>query len=127
MGFESGNSVIVGLLVAHNPLLNISSSVHKRYAFTLLAEIKASLLISLLILSEFFIFDRSIRESLENDKEEFINYINNLFNDANHTPVGKCPECGLMLTDEDELEDGTHEYPKCGSILEDNDFWEIED
>lgn len=73
------------------------------------------------------IFDRIIRESLENDKEEFINYINNLYNDANHTPVGKCPECGLMLTDEDELEDGTHECPKCGSILEDNDFWEIED
>ena len=73
------------------------------------------------------IFDRIIRESLENDKEEFINYINNLFNDANHTPVGKCPECGLMLTDEDELEDGTHECPKCGSILEDNDFWEIKD
>jgi uncharacterized protein with PIN domain len=51
----------------------------------------------------------------------------------------------MMLTDEDELEDGTHECPKCGSILEDHefndisgsfwdeedepeeDFWEIED
>lgn len=73
------------------------------------------------------IFDRIIRESLENDKEEFINYINNTFDDTKYTPVGKCPECGMMLTDEDELEDGTHECPKCGSILEDNDFWEIED
>ena len=68
-----------------------------------------------------------IHESVESDKEEFTNYINNLFNDTTHIPVGKCPECGLMLTDEDELEDGTHECPKCGSILEDNDFWEIED
>lgn len=67
-----------------------------------------------------------IHESVESDKEEFTNYINNLFND-DHKSVGKCPECGLMLTDEDELEDGTHECPKCGSILEDNDFWEIED
>lgn len=73
------------------------------------------------------IFDRIIRESLENDKEEFINYINNIFDDTKYTPVGKCPECGLTLTDEDELEDGTHECPKCGSILEDTDFWEIED
>ena len=73
------------------------------------------------------IFDRIIRESLENDKEEFINYINNIFDDTKYTPVGKCPECGMMLTDEDELEDGTHECPKCGSILEDTDFWEIED
>ena len=67
-----------------------------------------------------------IHESVESDKEEFTNYINNLFND-DHTSVGKCPECGLMLTDEDELKDGTHECPKCGSILEDTDFWEIED
>lgn len=68
-----------------------------------------------------------IHESVESDKEEFTNYINNLFNDTNHTLVGKCPECGLMLTDEDELEDGTHECPECGSILENTDFWEIED
>lgn len=68
-----------------------------------------------------------IHESVESDKEEFTNYINNLFNDTTHIPVGKCPECGLMLTDEDELEDGTHECPKCGSILENTDFWEIED
>ena len=68
-----------------------------------------------------------IHESVESDKEEFTNYINNLFNDTNHVSVGKCPECGLTLTDEDELEDGTHECPKCGSILEDTDFWEIED
>ncbi len=68
-----------------------------------------------------------IHESVESDKEEFTNYINNLFNDTTHRPVGKCPECGLMLTDEDELEDGTHECPKCGFILENTDFWEIED
>lgn len=68
-----------------------------------------------------------IHESVESDKEEFTNYINNLFNDTTHIPVGKCPECGLMLTDEDELEDGTHECPECGSILENTDFWEIED
>lgn len=68
-----------------------------------------------------------IHESVESDKEEFTNYINNLFNDTTHIPVGKCPECGLMLTDEDELEDGSHECPKCGFILENTDFWEIED
>lgn len=68
-----------------------------------------------------------IHESVESDKEEFTNYINNIFDDTKYTPVGKCPECGLMLTDEDELEDGTHECPKCGSILENTDFWEIED
>ena len=68
-----------------------------------------------------------IHESVEMDKEEFTNYINNLFNDTTHIPVGKCPECGLMLTDEDELGDGTHECPECGSILENTDFWEIED
>ena len=69
-----------------------------------------------------------IHESVKSDKEEFTNYINNLFNDTNHILVGKCPECGLMLTNEDELEDGTHECPKCGSILENKlDFWEIED
>jgi hypothetical protein len=74
------------------------------------------------------IFDRLIRESLESDKEEFIKYINNIFDDTNCIPVGKCSECGLMLTNEDELEDGTHECPKCSSILEDKlDFWEIED
>lgn len=73
------------------------------------------------------IFDRIIRESVESDKEEFTNYINNIFDDTKYIPVGKCPECGLTLTDEDELEDGTHECPKCGSILEDNDFWEIKD
>lgn len=86
-----------------------------------------------------------IHESVESDKEEFTNYVNNLFNDAGHMEIGKCPDCGMMLTDEDELEDGTHECPKCGSILEDHefndisgsfwdeedepeeDFWEIED
>ena len=68
-----------------------------------------------------------IHESVESDKEEFTNYINSLFNDTTHIPVGKCPECGLTLTDEDELEDGSHECPKCGFILENTDFWEIED
>lgn len=68
-----------------------------------------------------------IHESVESDKEEFTNYINNLFDDAKYKSIGKCPECGLTLTDEDELEDGNHECPKCGFILEDNDFWEIED
>ena len=83
-----------------------------------------------------------IHESVESDKEEFTNYVNNLFNDTGHMEIGKCPDCGMMLTDEDELEDGTHECPKCGSILEDHedndidfwdepddepDFWEIED
>jgi len=85
-----------------------------------------------------------IHESVESDKEEFTNYINSIFDDTGHIPVGKCPDCGLMLTDEDELDDGTHECPKCGSILEDHednditggfwdepddepDFWEIED
>ena len=68
-----------------------------------------------------------IHESVESDKEEFTNYINNIFDDTKYTLIGKCPECGLTLTDEDELEDGSHECPKCGFILEDNDFWEIED
>ena len=86
-----------------------------------------------------------IHESVESDKEEFTNYVNNLFNDTGHMEIGECPDCGMMLTDEDELEDGTHECPKCGSILEDHefndisgsfwdeedepeeDFWEIED
>ena len=75
-----------------------------------------------------------IHESVESDKEEFTSYIDNLFDDTGHMEIGKCPDCGMMLTDEDELEDGTHECPKCGSILEDHefndisgDFWEIED
>jgi hypothetical protein len=72
-----------------------------------------------------------IHESVESDKEEFINYINNIFDDTRHMEVGKCPDCGMILTDEDELEDGTHECPKCGSILEDNDttddFWDKPD
>ena len=86
-----------------------------------------------------------IHESVESDKEEFTNYVNNLFDDTGHMEVGECPDCGMILTDEDELEDGTHECPKCGSILEDHedndisdsfwdeeddpeeDFWEIED
>ncbi len=85
-----------------------------------------------------------IHESVESDKEEFTNYINSIFDDTGHMEIGKCPDCGMMLTDEDELEDGTHECPKCGSILEDHednditggfwdepddepDFWEIED
>ena len=84
-----------------------------------------------------------IHESVESDKEEFTNYVNNLFNDTGNMEVGKCPDCGMMLTDEDELEDGTHECPNCGAILEDHefndisgsfwdeedepDFWEIED
>lgn len=86
-----------------------------------------------------------IHESVESDKEEFTNYVNNLFDDTGHMEIGTCPDCGMTLTDEDELEDGTHECPKCGSILEDHefndisgsfwdeedepeeDFWEIED
>ena len=68
-----------------------------------------------------------IHESIESDKEEFTNYINNLFDDTSLVLVGKCPDCGMMLTDEDELEDGSHECPKCGFILENTDFWEIED
>ena len=86
-----------------------------------------------------------IHESVESDKEEFTNYVNNLFDDTGHMEVGECPDCGMTLTDEDELDDGTHECPKCGSILEDHefndisgsfwdeedepdeDFWEIED
>lgn len=84
-----------------------------------------------------------IHESIESDKEEFTNYVNNLFDDTGHMEIGTCPDCGMTLTDEDELEDGTHECPKCGSILENHefndisgsfwdeedepDFWEIED
>lgn len=85
-----------------------------------------------------------IHESVESDKEEFTNYINSIFDDTRHMEIGKCPDCGMMLIDEDELENGTHECPKCGSILEDHgdnditggfwdepddepDFWEIED
>lgn len=94
------------------------------------------------------IFDNllcKVEESKEEDTAMFISYINNIFDDTGHMEVGKCPDCGMMLTDEDELEDGTHECPKCGSILEDHednditggfwdeedepeeDFWEIED
>lgn len=68
-----------------------------------------------------------IHESVESDKEEFTNYINNIFDDTKYILVGKCPECGLTLTDEDELEDRSHECPKCGFILENTDFWEIEE
>lgn len=95
------------------------------------------------------IFDNllgKVKESKKEDTAMFMSYINNIFDDTGHMPVGKCPTCGLMLTDEDELDDGTHECPKCGSILENHedndiiggfwdepddddepDFWEIED
>lgn len=66
-----------------------------------------------------------IHESVESDKEEFTSYINNLFDDTGHMEIGTCPDCGMILTDEDELEDGTHECPKCGSILEDHEFNDI--
>ncbi len=73
-------------------------------------------------------FFDNLTESVDEDNAMFMSYINNLFNDDE---IGRCPECGMAITDEDELEDGSHECPKCGSILEDHgpsaDFWDIED
>lgn len=73
-------------------------------------------------------FFDNLTESVDDDNAMFMGYINNLFNDEE---IGRCPECGMAITDEDELEDGSHECPKCGSILEDHgpstDFWDIED
>lgn len=84
-----------------------------------------------------FGYDRLLFDSWRDGYEKYacrfleIDHIMDYDSDYIHKPIKSDKE---EFTDEDDLEDGTYECPKCGSILEDyesnnptDDFWEIED